>query len=67
MNEIYNNDELRTQLTRLLKQQSETLQARVFGGVSETEILEYDIRQEVIAQIEERLARSAAAQGAAVA
>jgi|HubBroStandDraft_2_1064218.scaffolds.fasta_scaffold2748045_2 hypothetical protein len=61
MSELYNNDELRTQLTRLLKQQSETLQARVFGGVSETEILEYDIRQEVIAQIEERLARSAAA------
>ena len=61
MSEIYKIDELRSELTRLLQQQSETLQARVFGGVSETEILEYDIRQEVITQIQERLARSAAA------
>jgi hypothetical protein len=61
MSEIYKIDELRSELTRLLQQQSDTLQARVFGGVSETEILEYDIRQEVITQIQERLARSAAA------
>lgn len=61
MSEIYTIDELRSELTRLLQQQSETLEARVFGGVSETEILEYDIRQEVIAQIEERLARSTTA------
>jgi hypothetical protein len=61
MAEIYKNDELRSELVQLLKRQSETMQARVFGGVSDTEILEYDIREEIIAEIEERLARSAAA------
>jgi hypothetical protein len=61
MTDIYSVDELRSKLRHLLKRQSETLQARVFGGVSDTEILEYDVRQEVISEIEERLARSAAA------
>lgn len=61
MTEIYNIDDLRTQLRQLLRKQSETQNARVFGGVSNTEIIEYDIRQEVIAEIQQRLARSAAA------
>jgi hypothetical protein len=61
MTEIYTIDELRSELSQLLKKQSETLEARVFGGVSDTEILEYDIRQEVISEIQERLSRSAAA------
>jgi hypothetical protein len=59
--EVNDLDQLRFQLIQLLRQQSETLHARVYGGVSDTEILEYDIRQETIAQIEERLARAAAA------
>jgi hypothetical protein len=61
MTEIYNIDDLRTQLRQLLTKQSETMNARVFGGVSDTEIIEYDIRQEIIGEIQERLARSAAA------
>jgi hypothetical protein len=61
MAEIYNIDALRTELNQLLEKQSEVLNARVFGGASDTEILEYDLRQEVIAEIQERLARSAAA------
>lgn len=61
MAEIHNIDALRTELNQLLEKQRETLNARVVGGVSDTEIIEYDLRQEVIAEIQERLARSAAA------
>jgi hypothetical protein len=61
MAEIYKIDELRSELVQLLKKQSETMEARVFGGVSDTEILEYDIREKVIAEIQEWLARSAVA------
>jgi len=59
MAEVYKIDELRSELDHLLNKQSETMRARVFGGVSDTEIIEYDIREEIIAEIQERLARSA--------
>lgn len=61
MAEIYKIDELQSELVQLLKKQSETMQARLLGGVSDVEILEYDIREEIIAEIEERLAHSVAA------
>jgi len=61
MSEIYNIDRLRSELNQLLKKQSEILNARVFGGVSDTEILEYDIREEMITDIQKRLARAKAA------
>ncbi len=61
MGEIYNIDELRSQLNEHLKKQSETLKARVFGGLSDTELIEYDLREEIISEIQRRLARSAAA------
>jgi len=61
MAEICKVDELRSELAQLLKKQSETMEARVFGGVSDTEILEYDIREKIIAEIQERLARAAVA------
>ena len=59
--ESYNIDDLRAQLKQLLKKQSDTMEARIFGGVSDVEILEYDLRQEVIDELQQRLARSAAA------
>jgi hypothetical protein len=52
MAEIYNIEELRAELKQLLQKQSETLNARVFGGVSDTELVEYDLRQEVIGEIQ---------------
>jgi hypothetical protein len=61
MTEIYDIDVLRSELNQLLQKQSEILEARVFGGISDAEILEYDIRQEIVCEILERLARSAAA------
>lgn len=61
MTELHDTDVLRAELNQLLQKQSETLKSRVFGGVSHTELLEYDLGQEVICEIQERLARSAAA------
>jgi hypothetical protein len=39
MAEIYKIDELKAELARLLRQQSETLEARVGGGASDTDII----------------------------
>jgi hypothetical protein len=61
MTELHDTDVLRAELNQLLQKQSETLKSRVFGGVSDTELLEYDLGQEVTCEIQERLARSAAA------
>ncbi len=61
MTEIYKIEALRTELDRLLRKQGETLKAREAGSASETEILEYDLRQDVIGDIQTRLARSKAA------
>jgi hypothetical protein len=54
-------EELRAELYHLLKTQTEVLELRTFGGASDTEILEYEIRQEVIHEICNQLANSAAA------
>jgi hypothetical protein len=48
-----------SELAQLLKKQSEVLEARTSGGATDTEILEYEIRKEVIHQMCEQLARSA--------
>jgi hypothetical protein len=61
MTEIQNIEILRAELNELLRRQSETLQARMSGAVSDSEILEYDLRQEVISEIQKKLARSTAA------
>jgi hypothetical protein len=61
MTELHDTDALRAELNQLLQKQSETLKSRVFGCVSDKELVEYDRRQEVIGEIQERLARSAAA------
>lgn len=61
MTEAYKIDELRSKLDHLLKEQSETLNSRASGGASDAEILEFDLRQEVIGEIQERIARSSAA------
>ena len=52
-------DELRTEVSRLLKKQSDVLQSRTFGAATDTEILEYEIRREVIQEICNQLANAA--------
>jgi hypothetical protein len=54
-------EELRADLDLLLKKQAQVLELRTFGGASDADILEYEIRQEVIHEICTKLANSAAA------
>ena len=54
-------EQLRAELNDLLKKQSEALESRTFGGATDTELLEYDIRQDVIHEICDQLAQSRAA------
>ena len=54
-------EELRAELDLLLQKQTEVLELRTFGGASDADILEYEIRQEVIHEICTQLANSAAA------
>ena len=54
-------EELRAELSQLLKKQAEVLESRALGEASDSELIEYEIRQEIIHEICNRLARSAAA------
>jgi hypothetical protein len=54
-------EELRSELNCLLKRQTEVLESRTFGVASDVDILEYEIRQEVIHDICTQLANSVAA------
>jgi len=56
-----NNDRaeaLREELGQLLKKQAEVLESRTFGSATDTEILEYEIRQEIIHEMCNQLANS---------
>jgi hypothetical protein len=59
--EDYRAEELRAELNQLLKKQTEVLESRSFGAATDAEILEYEIRQEIIHDICNELANSAAA------
>jgi hypothetical protein len=59
--ENYHSEVLRAELNQLLQQQTEVLKSRSFGAATDTEILEYEIRQEIIHDICNELANSAAA------
>jgi hypothetical protein len=54
-------EELRAELSRLLRKQAEVLESRAFGAANDGDILEYEIRQEVIHEICNQLANSTAA------
>lgn len=54
-------ERLRTELNELLRKQRETLETRILGTASDSELLEYEIRQEIIHQICNELAHSLAA------
>jgi hypothetical protein len=59
--ESYRIDELRVELDQLLKKQAEILESRTLGSASDTELLEYEIRQEIIHELCNQLAHSTAA------
>ncbi len=54
-------DELRAELNQLRKKQAEVLESRTFGTANDTELLEYEIRQEIVHEICNELANSAVA------
>jgi hypothetical protein len=49
---------LRKELGQLLRKQSEVLESRTFGAATDTDILEYEIRQEIIHEMYNQLANS---------
>jgi hypothetical protein len=53
-------DELRAELNQLLKKQVAVLESRSLGAATDTELLEYEIRQEVVHEICNQLAHSIA-------
>jgi hypothetical protein len=59
--ENYHADELRAELSQLLRKQTEVLESRSFGAATDADILEYEIRQEIIHDICNELANAAAA------
>ena len=54
-------EEMRAELDQLLKKQAEILESRTLGAASDTELLEYEIRQEIIHDLCNQLAHSTAA------
>ena len=51
-------EDLRAELNQLLKKQTEVLESRTFGGATDTELLEYELRQKIIHEICNELANS---------
>ena len=51
-------EELRVELTELLRKQNKVLESRMLGSASETELLEFEIRQEVVHELCNQLAHS---------
>jgi hypothetical protein len=52
---------LRLELTALLQKQAELLNARVLGSAADGDIIDYELRQDVINEICQQLAKSSAA------
>ena len=58
--ENYRVDKLRAELNQLLKKQSQVLESRSLRSATDTELLEYEIRQEIVHEICNELAHSIA-------
>lgn len=53
-------EELRIELGELLRKQYEVLESRMSGSASDTELIEYEIRQGIVHEITNQLARAIA-------
>ncbi|HEX6823259.1 MAG TPA: hypothetical protein VF123_14470 [Candidatus Sulfotelmatobacter sp.] len=51
-------EELRFELTELLRKQNEVLESRMLGSATEGDLLEYEIRQEIVHDLCNKLANS---------
>jgi hypothetical protein len=54
-------EEIRAELAELLSKQREVLESRMLGTASESELLEYELRQEIVDQLCKTLSRPEAA------
>ena len=54
-------EELRLELNALLRKQAEVLESRMLGTASDDDLLEYEIRQEIIHELCNILSHSATA------
>lgn len=52
-------EELQVELNQLMKKQTKVLESRMFGVADDTELLEYEIREEIIHELCNQLANSA--------
>jgi hypothetical protein len=58
---IRSTEELRSEVNELLHKQREVLETRMLGAASDAELLEYEIRQEIIHELCNQLVHSLAA------
>ena len=54
-------EELRSELNQLLRMQVQVLESRCLGTATDTDVLEYEIRQEIIHEMCNQLAHSSSA------
>jgi hypothetical protein len=54
-------EQLRSELNSLLRKQHEVLESRMLGAASDEDLLEYEVRQEIIHELCNILSHSAAA------
>ena len=54
-------EELRTELNQLLRKQVQVLESRSLGTATDSDVLEYEIRQEIIHEMCNQLAHSSSA------
>ncbi len=57
--EHYQVQELRSELNHLLQKQAEFVESKSLGGATDSEVLEYEIRQEIIGEICDQLGHTA--------
>ena len=57
----YPSEQLRFELNQLLRKQGEVLESRVLGTATDDDLLEYEVRQNIVHELCKVLARSAAA------
>ena len=51
-------EKLKAELAVLLKKQEEFMELRALGGATDSEILEYEVRQEIVKEICDQLGHS---------
>jgi hypothetical protein len=59
--EYRNTEQMRAELCELLRRQNEVLETRMLGTASEADLLEYELRQEIIHELCNQIVHSLAA------